>query len=859
MSPRALRPPLAVALSVLVCLVATAPAAGHEEAEHPAPVFAAQTPPAPTFVAGGPGASWRLLTTIAVGNPLTDLDFFTQGGETYLSVGTLAFGPNAGGQTIVQLTDGEGVSPQLVSSHPSASCISDFSAALGLQHDAEATPKEDAQLVLDATDNEGRCHDGGDSAGWDVPDRDPQGGLEIIDVTDVAHPVEIGLTSHIGEAHTVNVDPKRPHIAFAVSSDAVSVTCNADDTVCARANENPASTQRFNLDGFELVDLSTCMSFPPLTSVDVKRTLCRPEVYRYRWESPHWALGHSLDTLAGCHELEIYPDDRLACASIAATLLFDLSGAFDDNGTPTDYTDDRPRGTPLPCSVRDSSSLAPYATRAQVTDCVFQGPGQELTIPRWLDIGAPSLEGVRFLGAAIHQGRPGTGALPPYDSKEDVEVSHEAELTESGRFLLVTDERGGGVVPPNASCLTSPADNVFGNGGLHAYRPDRLLLGSPTGDDAAAAATAHESYARTPDGGKAVYRAPIRTQPQADLCGAHVFHLIPGQNRIFMAWYSQGTQVVDFVERADGTIEFREAGFFIPTNANQWVSAVFKVRENADGTYTYWGATGDFNLGTAGRNAVDVYEVTLPAPPRPFAGPTQAAAKGAGWLQRTDGRKLNFALSAELQSSGPTGSLQLRDAAAGASVDVTTITSLGAVGSPCGGIEDGPSSVQLRGRGTFNGAAATFVACVADGGRGSGAVDRFHLECMSGCAYTTAAHVADNAIDGGNITVRRGGETPGDGGTGAATVMLQPLLLSQPLGATQVFSIQVYDANQEPLAGAEVQLTRTSAGDVETLTGLTDATGVAAIVALTVGESAEYVATVDGVQSNAVELAPLGG
>jgi hypothetical protein len=85
-----------------------------------------------------------------------------------------------------------------------------------------------------------------------------------------------------------------------------------------------------------------------------------------------------------------------------------------------------------------------------------------------------------------------------------------------------------------------------------------------------------------------------------------------------MAWYSQGTQVVDFVEHPDGTVEFKEAGFFIPTQANEWVSAVFKVKPNADGTYTYWGATGDFNLGTAGRSAIDIYKVTLPAPPRPF-------------------------------------------------------------------------------------------------------------------------------------------------------------------------------------------------------------------------------------------------
>jgi len=36
---------------------------------------------------------------------------------------------------------------------------------------------------------------------------------------------------------------------------------------------------------------------------------------------------------------------------------------------------------------------------------------------------------------------------------------------------------------------------------------------------------------------------------------------------------------------------------------------------NADGSVTYWGATGDFSLGEAGRNAIDVYKVTFPPPP----------------------------------------------------------------------------------------------------------------------------------------------------------------------------------------------------------------------------------------------------
>ena len=44
-----------------------------------------------------------------------------------------------------------------------------------------------------------------------------------------------------------------------------------------------------------------------------------------------------------------------------------------------------------------------------------------------------------------------------------------------------------------------------------------------------------------------------------------------------MAWYSQGTQVVDFTENADGTIDFERAGYFVPENANEWISHVFKV------------------------------------------------------------------------------------------------------------------------------------------------------------------------------------------------------------------------------------------------------------------------------------------
>jgi hypothetical protein len=594
---------------------ATSASGGHglELLDHPAPGFAPTLPPEQT-ANQSPLLAWQFVATIPTGNPHTDLDFFTQSGETFASVGTLAFGGNGGGQTIIQLTkDGEigPLTPKFVSAHGSAFCPSDPVQSLGLQHDVEATPKgqallnttwpfsvrTDTQLLVDATDNPGRCHDNGALFGFH---QTPPGGLELIDVTDINNPEEIHLTSHIGEAHTVNIDPKRPHIAYAVTSDAIGV--NPDGT---RQNENPADSDRFDLDGFEVVDMSSCMNFPVGTTIEEKEARCRPQVYRYRYPTAAMSIGHTLKTgndsiIHGCHELEVYPNDRLTCGSGQAAMVFDMSRAFDRNG--------KPRGTPLPCRVRPSTS-AVTTTTALVTDCVIGKNGEDLSIPGWKAIGSPSLEGVRFVGAAYHQGRGG-----PYDSTQDNDFDHELELSGSRQLILATDERGGGVSPPGASCAASQNETLRqGNGGIHAYRVDRLLTSSPTGPNAAE--TAWQSYARTPDGEKAIYRAEVFTPVEPTICTAHVFHQIPGQNRIFMGWYSQGTQVVDFVEHRNGTVEFRKAGHFIPTGANEWVSAIFKMRNNGDGTYTYWGATGDFFI-SHGRNAIDVYKVTLPAPPQ---------------------------------------------------------------------------------------------------------------------------------------------------------------------------------------------------------------------------------------------------
>jgi hypothetical protein len=649
-------------------LVAAMPGAAvaHDKFDHPAPGDQPVTVPLTSAInSGGPDAEWEPVATIPTGNPHTDLEFFTQtveGGsvETFASVGTLAVGANAGGQSIVQLTetDEEGVQtvdPSFFSSHPSATCISDYSRALGLQHDVEATPKgdtinngsylpqetADAQLIIDATDASGRCHDQGDLGLVAVP----RGGLELVDVTTLTDPVEIGLTSHIGQSHTVNVDPKRPHIAYSVTSDSVSVSVDADDLdgdgdteELIRENEDPEDTDRFDLDGFEMVDMSSCMNvndrstFAADAEVDVKREGCRPEVFRYRYPTLDMSLGHTnFSQIFGCHELEVYPDDRLTCAGGGALLVFDMSEVFNDNGTPDDFTDDSLNGTPLDCRVRESSTADPlFDTAAMITDCVEgveqeDGTFKDLTIPAWLDDGAPSLDGVEHLGSIYHQGRGG-----PFPATEDIDFNHESEFTLSGKNLIATDERGGGVLQ-GAQC-TAGNPIAITNGGVNAYQVDELRTGDNRPETPE---EAFEAYARGTDGEKAIFRAPIRTGAEGTFCTSHVMQQIPGQNRIFMGWYRQGTQVIDYVELPDGVFEWVEnqdaqeeteateddpavraqaeteqAGFFIPEQANEWVSHVFRSEDNGDGTFTYFGVAGDFGV----RNAIDIYKVTMPAP-----------------------------------------------------------------------------------------------------------------------------------------------------------------------------------------------------------------------------------------------------
>jgi hypothetical protein len=529
--------------SLATAVLVLAPSAA---ADHTNP----RTPLAPTDGATETGlvrgeGTWRHIDRFPGGasNALTgggtDLEFFTPDGtrDLYGAFGTLGQDDVGSiGQRIVQLTRGRAVAPSWVADHGSAHCTTENPAGTtGLQHDSQVGSLGRVRLLTDTTDAGGRCHD---------PDG---GGLEIVDVTRIANPAfeprEVHLVRHAGFSHTHTIDTKRPWIVYNSSSDFA------------------------GRPWIDVVDIRSCFGDQRWTLAQ-RRAACRPLVYRIVFQ-PEWTMQRDQNTgqlepgSAACHDIT-FSDDRLYCAGINATLILDVSGLF---------TRGRVNGTAFPCPVIDGTR-----TGAKVTDCGGMGADR-----------AEQATGWTFLGTFNHPGRdcgpPGTdirncNSNNQVRSDDGVAISHEADPTPDHRFMFVTDERGGGVIPVGSSC--SPGiDNPVGNGGAHAFD-----ISDP----------ANIQYATTPAGAKAVYISDA-VVPAGSFCDIHVIELVPGEQRFIAAYYSQGIKIVDYFVDAEGNLEYRERSSFTLPNANTWAAEDFKIVNNRDGTRTYFIATDDIHRG----------------------------------------------------------------------------------------------------------------------------------------------------------------------------------------------------------------------------------------------------------------------
>ena len=139
----------------------------------------------------------------------------------------------------------------------------------------------------------------------------------------------------------------------------------------------------------------------------------------------------------------------------------------------------------------------------------------------------------------------------------EVGISHQAEPNFKRELIVVSDEYGGGAAGPG--CGKSPTADAANPvpvagapqdlGAVHFYK---------------AAADGTFNLAGADKAG--TFNIPTRATPDASSCTAHVYWQAPDQNRFTIAWYTQGSRVVDFSDPARS----KQLGWFIPTGARTW-------------------------------------------------------------------------------------------------------------------------------------------------------------------------------------------------------------------------------------------------------------------------------------------------
>jgi hypothetical protein len=360
-------------------------------ADHVSPdtgVIPARLGAPPTLVSEGP---IRFVNNAQTGRafsgPLGEVAPFERNGRRYLVTGSSIYG-----FSVVDVTDP--TEPTVVSEYASAfGCPTSFLEAQAAAPDPlayggwenDVSFASDGSWVALGMDAGGRCHD------------PAAGGVEIVDLSDVANPRTLHLVRNVGYSHSITIDPSHPWLAYISTSD-----------------------QDVN-DAIDVIDVKSCLGAAP--------EACKPTVARAVLD-PAYLPGladpktNEDRTTDGCHDIRLR-GDRAYCAAIGSTLILDVSKVLRPDGTLS--------GTHLTagqdaCPIVEAHPL--YASGVRVTDCLAW------TKDKFKELEAKPL-GVGLLSVIPHDGD------KPAD--QDIEIAHQADAIADGTILFVTDERSGGL------------------------------------------------------------------------------------------------------------------------------------------------------------------------------------------------------------------------------------------------------------------------------------------------------------------------------------------------------------------------------------------------------------------------------
>jgi len=457
-------------------------------------------PPQPTPTAGLPLAvsppnltagATRAISNVPAGQapaaPLGETPPFTRDGRTYRITSSMWYGLQ-----VVDVTNP--LAPSVVSNYAASTTCASYPEAIaagdspgdvfavqgGWENDLAFTP--DGRIAILGADAGGRCHD------------PRSGGLELIDVSDVNNPRTLHLTRNVGEAHSVTIDPVRPWLAYTSTSDGA--------------------------DFIDIVDYKSCLG--GVAQIDA----CEVTVARVVFDAafyPQIARPEGGDFVSqGCHDLR-FRGDRMYCAAINATLIFDTSKVIGPDGrlTGTHLT-----AGPNACEVLDADQTR--ATGVKITDCLGWTE-QEFAVRQAQPATMPLVSWIRH----------GTGG----DNGDDISIAHQADAIADGRIVMITDEVGGGL------------SNVGGCPGGGVWLYDITDETNPR-------------LMKQPDGSRAVWKTPTNLPGTAHMsCTVHYGSEFADENLLVFGWYLNGMRAVrydvDFTT-APATVSFTEVAAFTP-------------------------------------------------------------------------------------------------------------------------------------------------------------------------------------------------------------------------------------------------------------------------------------------------------
>ena len=508
--------------------------------------------------------------------------------------------------------------------HPSASCVSDPSAALGLQHDVEATPKGGAILNTfnpPPTGARRSCSS--------TPPTPRAAATTRASAASPAAPQRRPRDHRRHRPADAGGDrPDQPHRRGAHGQRRPQAPAHRLRVTSDSGQRRPTASGRTRTDELATVRPRRLRGRRPVLvhelpgRHDARRpsaTRCRPQVFRYRYPTLAMAQGHTNKGIVyGCHELEIYPDDRLTCGPAARAIVFDMKGAFDDRGTPNDFTDDKPRGTPLPLPRARQLDRAPaFTTGAKVTDCV-DGNGRgtdDLIVAEWLAAGAPSLRASQHLGTRLPPGpRDATeqSVNPAFDSTQDIDFNHEAELLDLAALPARHRRARRRRHAARRDLPDLAGRQPDGNGGIHAYRAERAARTARrrTADEAFAA-YARDLAGRQGDLPRADPHRSRRRRSARRTCSSR------SRARTGSSW--AGTRRARRSSTSPRTRTARSTSRRPATSSRRTRTSGSRTSSRRSATPTARSPTGappaTSTSAAPGRNAIDVYKVTLPAPP----------------------------------------------------------------------------------------------------------------------------------------------------------------------------------------------------------------------------------------------------